>query len=552
MESINRMLLIEDNPSDVFLFRELVQGAGTNLELTAATTLHDGLALAAVRPFDVVFLDLVLPDSAGINTVARVTAALKGTPIVVLTGQEDELTGLEAVRAGAQDYLAKSEISSDSIGRSARYAIERQRYLRAIQDASLRLEEKVQQRTWDLTQALDTLQAEVRHRMAAEADLQRLAVALQVAVACNEAVLRAGSEADMLGGVCAAICGDGGYRYAWIAFTDSSGGFRQAANCGPPGASTDPPQDMLMSLAKAALAVGGAVVRGDSDEDPHLAQWRQWAAESGVRRAVALPLVLERKPAGVLVILASEAEAFCPQSTKVLRQLAGDLSYGIAAARSAAARRQLEREVIEATQREQHRIGRDLHDSIQGALVGLGFMLNAHKQRVLRGDSASDLADEVSNLSAVVRETLDQTRGLARGLCPANLRGEGLGSALGELAVSTSKLFRVNCRYECAPGTQVPDEGTGRQLYYIAQEAINNALKHGRAANIDVRLDNADGAIRLTVQDDGVGIASAEPSSGMGLRTMHYRANLLGASLHVGKAEDRGTIVSCVVPRQVA
>ncbi len=128
MDAEVRVLLIEDNAGDASLLTgQLMRDPLTRWEITHEQQLKDGLLELASRPFDVVLLDLSLPDSAGLDTLTHVLAAAPETPVVVLTGLEDAAVGVEAVRKGAQDYLVKDQISGRALVRAVQYALERKR-----------------------------------------------------------------------------------------------------------------------------------------------------------------------------------------------------------------------------------------------------------------------------------------------------------------------------------------------------------------------------------------------------------------------------------------
>ncbi len=131
-----KILLVEDNPGDVALFKRLVgEASGIACELSHASRLDEAIELLRVQPADIVMLDLSLPDSQGLQTVERFRAAQPAFSIIVLTGLEDESAGLAAVKAGAQDYLIKGKIDSPLLLRAIRYAIERAKLLRELQEA---------------------------------------------------------------------------------------------------------------------------------------------------------------------------------------------------------------------------------------------------------------------------------------------------------------------------------------------------------------------------------------------------------------------------------
>ncbi|MBF8267210.1 MAG: hybrid sensor histidine kinase/response regulator [Dehalococcoidia bacterium] len=146
--SLIRVLLIEDNPGDARLIRENLRDArAARFELTVAERLRDGLKLVKERTFDVLVLDLTLPDSSGFDTFTLALAQAPGIPIVVLTGLQDETLALRAVSEGAQDYLVKGSADGALLGRSLRYAVERHRLRQELEKANQQLEYRVRELT---------------------------------------------------------------------------------------------------------------------------------------------------------------------------------------------------------------------------------------------------------------------------------------------------------------------------------------------------------------------------------------------------------------------
>ncbi|MBA2544651.1 MAG: hybrid sensor histidine kinase/response regulator, partial [Deltaproteobacteria bacterium] len=136
-----RVLLVEDNPGDARLIQELLRELPAQpYEITHVATLGEALALVADR--DVALLDLTLPDAAGLASVERTCAAARALPIVVLTGNADERVAIEALNAGAQDYLRKGEITATLLDKAMRYAIERKRMI-ALEVAQQHLEQTI-------------------------------------------------------------------------------------------------------------------------------------------------------------------------------------------------------------------------------------------------------------------------------------------------------------------------------------------------------------------------------------------------------------------------
>jgi PAS domain S-box-containing protein len=252
-------------------------------------------------------------------------------------------------------------------------------------------------------------------------------------------------------------------------------------------------------------------------------------------------------------------------------------------------RKRLEKEVLEISDGERRSLGQGLHDGLCQHLAGIELMSQVLEQNVAR--KSKPAAAQAGKIAQHVREAISQTRMLARGLSPVSIESNGLMSALQELATTVSKLFQVDCRFECAEPMLVNDNTAATHLYRIAQEAINNAIKHGKATRILIRLEpkpgEADtsgeskmvgarglvsptlscpvhhgeaatapggsrkstvmGEAELSVTDNGVGLPKKTTATGgMGLQIMKYRAGMIGASLQIGPAARKGTAVVCV------
>jgi PAS domain S-box-containing protein len=210
----------------------------------------------------------------------------------------------------------------------------------------------------------------------------------------------------------------------------------------------------------------------------------------------------------------------------------------------------LEREILEISERERHRLGRDLHDDLCQQLVGIEFLCQRLASRL--GPDVSQHAD-ATEIARMVQRALAQGRELARGLSPVPLAADGLTEALRSLAARTRQVFRVECRFR-SPGTPlVQNPMVAGHLYRVAQEAVTNALKHGKAGRIDIRLSRGRKGTRLGVHDNGIGLPT-EPTKpgGMGLSIMRYRAEVMGGSLKVTGGPGRGTRVQCIVPETMA
>ena len=216
-----------------------------------------------------------------------------------------------------------------------------------------------------------------------------------------------------------------------------------------------------------------------------------------------------------------------------------------AIARDVTRQRQLEAEVLEIADREKERLGRELHDGLCQSMAGIAA-LSSTLSRTLAGRSDSAGSTAAQEISGLLNETIGQARDLAHGLGLANLDGTRLDSELKTLALNIEHLFCVSCTLECDRPIPRLRQQVEAHLFRIVQEATNNAISHGRADRIDIRLSCVNGEGRLSVRDDGVGLPDeAGISDGIGMRTMAYRANQIGASLEVRRRDPRGTVVDC-------
>jgi len=286
-----------------------------------------------------------------------------------------------------------------------------------------------------------------------------------------------------------------------------------------------------------------------------------WMASAMALLSFALWAVLHFAFATRLSRLANGVIAFGEGKTEVpprlsggdeVGKLSGAISTMAAKLREREAeQRRLEREVLEISESERQRIGRDLHDSLGQQLTAVSMMTNALVSAAQKAD-APTLAERTQEIGQQLRDAIAETRSLAHGLAPATLAEDGLMGALTALADSTSRAGRARCIFECPAPVRVTDGEIADHLYRIAQEAANNALKHAAPSEIRIGLERTNSALLLEVDDDGEGFdVSADGGGGIGLRVMRYRAKLIGGTLEVAPAPAGGTRISCRVPLSI-
>jgi signal transduction histidine kinase len=213
-------------------------------------------------------------------------------------------------------------------------------------------------------------------------------------------------------------------------------------------------------------------------------------------------------------------------------------------------RRRLENELLEIAENERRRIGFDLHDDLGQKLTGLSLMAKGLQHRLVNERHA--LADEAQKIQALIEQAIHHTHDLAHNFSSLDVRDEDLCTALKDLAANVKKMFEI----PCALSTKgvIPDLPlhATMQLYKIAQEAISNAVKHGKATQVSIALIRSSDALALIIKNDGKPFAQpAHPTKRMGLRIMNYRAGLIGASLEI-EANKVGTTVTCAFPLKIS
>ncbi len=210
-------------------------------------------------------------------------------------------------------------------------------------------------------------------------------------------------------------------------------------------------------------------------------------------------------------------------------------------------RMRLEEEILSISEREQQRIGHDLHDSLCQHLTGVALAGEVLSEQ-LTAKSLPE-AKAINHIVDMVEGAIELTRTLARGLHPFELKSEGFTDALRDLAATISEGFKTPCAFECDRPVAIDEPAVAMHLYRIVQEAITNAVKHSNAKEIVVRLERGEDGLELTISDDGIGIPE-NPSGGkgMGLRTMAYRSSVIGATFKIERLPSAGTRVTCKLP----
>ncbi len=237
-------------------------------------------------------------------------------------------------------------------------------------------------------------------------------------------------------------------------------------------------------------------------------------------------------------------------SVSPIRNWRGRITGASTIARDISAEREVEARILEASEQEQQRLGRDLHDGLGQQLGGVELL-----GRTLAGCLSKRKRPEAKMAQLLVeqiQEALEQTRALARGLTPVLDTPNGLMLALESFAVTTRRLFRTRCGFRCEEPVLVPDHATAVHLFRIAQQSVTNAIRHGGARHVELVLARKGGCAMLQIRDNGSGLASDwKKSPGMGLRIMRHRATMLEGEIRWRRVRPHGVVVTCKVPLQM-
>ncbi len=225
-----------------------------------------------------------------------------------------------------------------------------------------------------------------------------------------------------------------------------------------------------------------------------------------------------------------------------VRDKTGEITHYVSVQREITEQRRLERELVEISEREQQRIGRDLHDGLGQKLTGLAFMAKSLERRLKSHDM--EAAEQAMTLAQLVNDAKSDARNLSKGLVTVDLKGNGIVLAIEELAARVEQFTQVECRVISKITIPILDETVAMHIYRICQEALNNAIKHSDADLVVIELRQEDDQLIVSIEDNGIGLQEVA-SQGMGLRIMAFRAQMINASLSIRERVEGGTRVLC-------
>lgn len=492
------LLIVDDDPGLNRLIQKAVRRAGH--QSTSAATAAEAVASLRQKNVALMLLDLKLPDAEGAQLIDRLEQENLRVPFIVITGQGDERVAVQMMKRGAIDYLVKDADFLDLLPTVIERVLSRIETERALaarirqQAAVAGLGKKLFGDT-----SFEGLLRETAHLLAEtfEADFSQI---LEFFPDQKHLLLRAGS------------------------------GWRR----GSVGRTTIPVDNTHAGLALTSLE---PVIASDLHDETRFTV-PSLLTSHAVTSSVAVPIPDRGRPYGVLSVDTIGKRRFSGDDVHFLQSLAHIISQAIE-------RRRAEKELLEVSGREQRRIGQDLHDGLGQRLTAIELMSHVLEEEL--ADLKLPQATQAGRIAEHVREAISETRMLARGLFPVQLEEDGLMAAIQELAQSVQNLFHIDCSLECKTPFLVKNNDRAIHLYRIAQEATNNAIKHGKPSRISLVLGQVDGKRTLSIEDNGKGLPEKIATEGMGHRIMKHRAAMIGAGLEIRPAKNGGVQVICTL-----
>jgi PAS domain S-box-containing protein len=413
---------------------------------------------------------------------------------------------------------------------------------------------------------------DITERRKMEEALRQTSRALKAITECDQAMMRATNESELLNEICRIIVEVGGYRMAWVGFAENDDG-KTVRPVALKGFDAGYVNNIRVSWGDTEYGqgpVGRAIRTGEPAiiknirEDQALAPWWEEALKRGYVSILALPLK-DRQPFGALAIYATEASPFDEEEISLLVGLANDLAYGIAAIRASAEHQRAEKalreserklrfltsQILTAQEEERKRVARELHDELGQALTVLKYHLVSIENKLRRDQQG--LKQDCEHLQAHIDTIIENVRRLSWDLSPSILEDLGLSSSLRYLIDEICQSNNMQCALKIAEINNLFAPAAQINIYRIFQESLTNIVKHAQASRIKVDIKRHNAAVIFSVQDNGKGFPLEQPVPGklskhLGLTAMHERARMAGGALQISSKTGRGTKITFSIP----
>ena len=493
-----KILLVEDSESDATLLKEeILQSDTGDHRIEIAGSLHKAINFFKNSDFDAVLLDLNLPDSSGLDTVRYLRSLQPDVPIVVLTGFEDEKTGIEAVRMGAQDYLVKGKSDGKLVTRAVRYAIERKKMEVELRRTRDELEIRVEERTLTVRRQAKFLEAYFQHSLTTVMFLDREFNFLRVNDDFAHACLKHPKDFP------------GHNFFEFFPNPENQALFKKALRTKKP----------YVAYAK----------KFDFKDNPELGMtYFDWTL---------VPILAENGKVGFFVLSLKDVTERVEAEKQVLayqEQL-----------------RALTSEVARVEENERRKLAIELHDSIGQTLAFLKIELGS----LMRSLESKEEYTTIRNLRQQVEQAIKRTRTLTFEMSPPELYTLGLNFALEELAHRFSAERGLTCSMEIHDNEYSLNEQTKIILFRSVRELLVNTAKHAKAKTVQITVGRTGDNIGITIEDDGIGFDTSRLDktrktkfNGFGLFSISERIKQMGGTLEINSVQGKGTKTILTAP----
>lgn len=544
-----QVLIVEDSENDALLLQLELQRAGYEPVCHRVDTAAVMTAALDHQRWDLVIADYVMPLFNGLAALALVRGKGLDLPFIIVSGHITEDAAVAAMKAGAHDYVMKDKL--------ARLGPAVERELR---------------------------EAEVRHQR------RRTEETLKVEHAITRIMANASSIEEASPGIVQLLIDGLEVDYGALWMLDEK---RQVLEPFVVNLRAPSPQlqTFLGESRRLSFSLGTGVPGSvwaqrravwvtDVAQESNLPR-REAAGLAGLKSAMAFPIQRAGDFIGVLEFFTVQRMEHDPNLLNMMTAIGSEIGQFIQRRRAEddlrrahdeletriqqrtvelknanvklqdaiTARKRLEHELLEITEKERRRIGLDLHDDLGQRLSGIALMIKGLELKLAKQDAT--ISKEAGKIHLLVQQAMNHASDLAHDLATLDHKGSDLPAALNDLADHARKLFDITCRFKVDGEIPPLEPHTVGELYKIAQEAVTNAIKHGKAKKVGISLTNGSDQVVLTIQNDGRPFPDLNSqNTGMGLRIMNYRASLIGASLEV-KGIAKGTRVTCSMPLEV-
>lgn len=521
-----RVLLLEDDKEHAELIQQHLRRSDDSKTVKLIHIDQLGYAVEQLErsEFDAVLCDLRLPGSEPASTLKAVLRAASDTPVVVLSSLDHIEFAARAVQVGAQDYLIKSQITGALLLRVIRYSIERKRTELRLKALNESLEREVNKRT------------------------QYVKVLQDIAVVANQAPDVKVAFQETLDRICTQMDWEIGQALMLKE--------RDAAQCINLGVSYFRNQRSLKGLGEPLLNSDLATRRKllnrmlesrhpeftrNISRDDDLKILRRFT-KVRIESMFAVPVFVRNRIVALFEFYLTDDRRPDDQLCELMSQIGTQIGRVVE-------RRELEHALEELTVESQRRINSELHDGIGHELSGLAFYVNSFHLKLQ--DEESPHVEEASEILTGIRKAMKELRAVLKGLAAADIAEDGLPAALSEMAAQVERRVGIQCQVHVKQAIELPNRSTATQLFRIAQEAVNNAVKHSQGTRIDIRLDENEQEITLSISDNGIGIDDNDESvDGLGLGIMKHRSSIIGGTAEIKRSSVGGTLVSCRIPQE--